>query len=65
MTHWNTLRFAVSATTLTIAYICVVVGSGLMSLTDLISGSTLEHTSLSDWWNLYTKELELIRQVLL
>ena len=65
MTHWNTLRFAVSATTLTIAYVCVVAGSGLMSLTDLISGTTLEYVSLNDWWGLYTKELELIKQVLL
>lgn len=61
----NNIRYGVSVTLLTLAYICVVVGSTLMHLTDFVAGTNFEHTPLKSWWELYTKELELVKVSLL
>ena len=61
----NNIRYGVSVTTLTLAFICVVIGATLMHLTDFIAEADFEHAPLKSWWELYTKELELIKVSLL
>ena len=61
----NNIRYSLSVILLTLAYISVVLGSILMHLTDVVAGTSFEQTSLSDWWALYSKELELIKVSLL
>ena len=61
----NNIRYGLAVTTLTLAYICVVIGSTLMHLTDFIAGTDFEHAPLKSWWEMYKTELELIKVSLL
>ena len=65
MTITNNIRYTLSVITLTIAYTLVVIGSCLMSMTDVLAGADMEHTPVKDWWELYCKELELVKVSLL